>query len=91
VDTNDRVVGLGRAAASSPFVTLGLYGMSPAVFPLLDRAVEGGVHRLRNFLGRVLEERLSISGRRISKGIDVDRPEDILVAEAFLLEQRARA
>jgi NDP-sugar pyrophosphorylase family protein len=87
VDGHERIVGLGQAAASSPYVTLGLYGMSPSIFPILDRAVVEGVHRLRNFLGRVLEEGFSMSGRRISKGIDVDRPEDVQVAEAFLREE----
>ena len=91
VDRDERVVGLGPAAASSPYVTLGLYGMSPAIFPVLDQAVAGGVHRLRNFLARVLEEGLAMSGRRISKGIDVDRPEDVQVAEAFLLEKGVSA
>jgi NDP-sugar pyrophosphorylase family protein len=86
VDHNERIVGIGPRAETSPYVTLGLYGMSPSVFPVLDRAVADGVHRLRNFLGRVLDEGLTMSGRRISKGIDVDRPEDVAVAEAFLLE-----
>jgi choline kinase len=86
LDLDGRVVALGRAAEASPFVTLGLYGMSPSIFPVLDRAVAEGEQRLRNFLSHLLGSGLRVSGRRISKGIDVDRPHDIQVAEAFLME-----
>jgi NDP-sugar pyrophosphorylase family protein len=83
---DERVLALGPAAATSPFVTLGLYGMTPSVFPVLDHAVAAGEQRLRNFLARLLASELQVFGHRISKGIDVDRPHDITVAEAFLLE-----
>jgi NDP-sugar pyrophosphorylase family protein len=91
VDAQHRVVGLGESAADSPFVTLGLYGMSASVFPLLERAVTSGVQRLRNFLARVVDAGLVVHGYRIGKGVDVDRPSDVEVAEAFLLEQEGRA
>jgi NDP-sugar pyrophosphorylase family protein len=86
LDEAERVVALGAAAASSPLVTLGLCGMTPSVFPLLERAVAEGEQRLRNFLARLLSSGLQVFGHRISKGIDVDRPHDIQVAEAFLRE-----
>ena len=91
LDGDERVVALGAQASDSPFVTLGLYGMNPSIFPLLDRAVAEGEHRLRNFLARLLAASLRVRGRRISKGVDVDRPVDVQVAEAFLLEQGALA
>ena len=85
LDGEDRVVGLGPNAEDSPFVTLGLYGMSPSIFPVLERAVEEGEQRLRNFLARLLAAGFGVFGRRISKGVDVDRVADVQVAEAFLL------
>jgi glycosyltransferase A (GT-A) superfamily protein (DUF2064 family) len=33
---------------------------------------------------------MAVHGHHIPKGIDVDRPEDILVAEAFVLEEGSR-
>jgi NDP-sugar pyrophosphorylase family protein len=90
LDGEDRVVALGPYAKDSPFVTLGLYGMSPSIFPLLERAVGEGEQRLRNFLARLLSAGFGVHGRRISKGVDVDRVVDVQIAEAFLLEQRAR-
>ncbi len=85
---DERVLALGAAAASSPFVTLGLYGMGPAVFAPLERAVAEGEQRLRNFLARLLSAGLPLFGHRIDKGVDVDRAHDIQVAEAFLQEAR---
>jgi len=90
VDGEDRVIGLGPHAQDSPFVTLGLYGMSPSVFPVLERAVGAGEQRLRNFLARLLAAGVGVFGHRISKGVDVDRIADVQVAEAFLLEQGAQ-
>jgi NDP-sugar pyrophosphorylase family protein len=84
VQPDDRVTHLGAAAAGSPHVTLGLYGMGPEVFPVLDRAVSAGVYRLRNFLARLLAEGPKVHGYCIGKGVDVDRPQDLAVAEAFV-------
>lgn len=92
------VTSLGQQARGSPFVTAGLYGMRPTIWPVLEQAVASGVERLRNFLGlavrgggeRAEEEgstgrgRLRVGGYRISQAIDVDRPGDVEVAERFL-------
>lgn len=84
VAADDRVTQLGPTAWQSPHVTLGLYGMGPEVFPILERAVVEGNHRLRNFLARLLVEDIAVYGHRVGKGIDVDRPHDLAVAEAFV-------
>lgn len=90
VDGDERVVHIGPSASDSPHVTLGLYGMGPEIFPALDRAIAEGVHRLRNFLARLLAEGMPVRGHRILKGIDVDRPHDLAVAEAFVKEEGFR-
>ncbi len=82
-EQDQRVTALGEPAKDSPFVTMGLYGLSPSVQPLLKRAVDQGVQKLRNFLGLVIQEGKKANGFRLSKAIDVDRPEDREVAEAF--------
>jgi NDP-sugar pyrophosphorylase family protein len=84
----DRVMGLGALAEGSPFVTAGIYGMSPGVFGVLAEAQAQGMMRLRNFLQRLLDRGFLARGFRFSKAVDVDRPEDIQVAEQFLLEAR---
>jgi NDP-sugar pyrophosphorylase family protein len=86
VDPGDRVVALGEAAAGSPHVTAGLYGVSPTVMPRLRQAVAMGKKKLRSFLGFVIEGGATVRGYRLSKAVDVDRPADLEVAEAFLRE-----
>ncbi len=83
---SQRVTSLGQAAAGSPYCTVGLYGMSPSVMPLLETAVTRGMKKLRNFLGSVVESDAEVRGFRLSKAVDVDRPEDMDVARAFLTE-----
>lgn len=82
----ERVTALGERAGGSPFVTVGLYGVGPRASALLEGAVRAGMEKLRRFLDHVLQNRLRIAGYRLSKAIDVDRPEDVEVAEAFLEE-----
>jgi NDP-sugar pyrophosphorylase family protein len=81
---DQRVAAIGQGAEDSPFVTVGLYGFSPEVFPILEEAVDQGLSRLRNFLELLLGKGFAVHGYRISKAIDVDRPHDIEVAEKFL-------
>ena len=77
---------LGEAAADSPFVTVGLYGMSGNALDLLEQALARRMKKLRNYLAFVLTNRLPMAGCRLSKAIDVDRPSDVRAAETFLLE-----
>lgn len=85
-----RVTALGEGAEGSPLVTAGLYGMSPRAFPVLARAVAAGKERLRTFLALLLEEGLEARGHHLGKVVDVDRPSDVAVAEAFLQELGGR-
>lgn len=86
-EQDQRVTALGEDAKESPFCTMGLYGLTPSVLPLLQLAVDRGVQKLRNFLGLVLQDDdKKVNGFRLSKAVDVDRPEDREVAEAFCKE-----
>lgn len=86
VHPDQRVLALGDDAKDSPFVTVGLYGITPSVLPLLEDTMALGMKKLRNFLGAVLKGGARVKGFRLSKAIDVDRPHDLEVAEAFLKE-----
>lgn len=90
IGEQDRVLAIGPWAESSRFVTLGLYGMTPNVFPVLDRAVSDSMERLRNFLGLLLSQGLMVRGCRFTKGIDVDRVEDVEAAESFLRQNQVQ-
>jgi len=88
VAEDQRVLGLGDSVKNSPHVTVGLYGMSPAVLPNLEKCIARGTKRLRNFLGQLLHDGVAAQGYRLSKAVDVDRPSDVRVAEDFLREHR---
>jgi NDP-sugar pyrophosphorylase family protein len=86
IGPDGRALSLGQPAqlSETPFVTAGLYGMSPAIWPILEEAVQSGLERLRNFLALLLERGMVVGGHRISQAVDVDRPSDLEVAERFL-------
>lgn len=88
IGEGSEVQSIGPQAESSPFVTAGLYGMSPEIFGVLEGAVRSGLQRLRNFLGLLLERGILARGYRLTKAVDVDRPEDIEVAQRFLLDHQ---
>lgn len=84
VGSDGKVLALGEAASASPFVTLGLYGIGPKLAPILRACIQSGRQRLRTFLADAVAAGMDGVGFPIAKGIDVDRPSDIKVAEAFL-------
>lgn len=78
VDGKGRVTRLGAAAGE--LVTAGIY-----VFPERVRKLEppAGVGRLREFLGWLVERGEPVFGVSIPEVVDVDRPEDLALAEAL--------
>lgn len=79
-----RVSALGEAAAGSPLVTAGFYVMHPRVFAEIDAARAGKLRALRQYFGLLLERGYRVCGARTGKTVDVDRPEDIAIADAFV-------
>jgi NDP-sugar pyrophosphorylase family protein len=82
-----RVTAIGEHAASSPTITAGLYVLSPRVFAEIDAARRAGCAALRQFFGHLLARGYRLYGVPVGKTIDVDRPEDIAAAEAFLRDE----
>ncbi len=79
-----RVLRLGGDGASSSFasfVTAGVYALSERA---RARQIPGGLGRLREYLGWLVAQGEPVSGVEMGKVIDVDRPEDVAMAEAFL-------
>jgi NDP-sugar pyrophosphorylase family protein len=79
-----RVTALGEAAAASPLVTAGFYVLHPRVFAEIDAARAARLSALRQYLALLLERGYRLYGVRTGKTVDVDRPEDIAAAEAFV-------
>ena len=69
---------------SIQYISGGIYGLTPAVFPTLKRCLENGIHRMRNFQREVIADGISLHACPFPKIVDVDHAEDIRKAEEFL-------
>lgn len=67
-------------------VTSGMYGLSGAIFPQLEKELAGGTHKMRNFLASLIPAGHTLKGFVVEKTLDIDRPEDVKVAEDFLCQ-----
>jgi NDP-sugar pyrophosphorylase family protein len=80
----DRITALGGAAGSSPIVTAGFYVFRPTIFAEIAAARAAGLTALRQFLAHLVARDYRLYAARVPKSVDVDRPEDIAAAEAFI-------
>ncbi|HAZ11486.1 MAG: hypothetical protein A2X86_10910 [Bdellovibrionales bacterium GWA2_49_15] len=65
-------------------VTSGVYCLSSRVLPLLSELIEKRQQKMRTFLMELIKHRHKIRCFIVSKTLDIDRPEDVQSAEAFL-------
>jgi len=79
-----RVLALGAAAQGAGLVTAGFYVFAPTIFAEIPMARRRQFSALREFLGHLLAAGYHLYGTRVPKTVDVDRPGDIGVAEAFI-------
>lgn len=86
VGSTNRITALGDAAHGSLMVTAGFYYFAPDIFAEIDSARRKKLSALRQFLGHLLDAGYLMYGVPVSKTIDVDYPEDIAKAEAYLKE-----
>lgn len=84
LDPAGRILAVGRR--QSPFITAGCYFFQPQVFAFGTLARKRDLQALRQFLSMLVEEGFSLQGIDVGPGVDVDHPEDIARAEAFLRE-----
>jgi NDP-sugar pyrophosphorylase family protein len=76
--------GRSTPPAASPWVTGGLYVLSPRIFSEIETALERNINRLRNFLAHLAEQGYRLEGYPFSRIIDVDHADDIRAAEELL-------
>ncbi len=79
-----RIGALGDEARASGVVTAGFYVFDAAIFAEMAAARAQRFTALRQFLRHLLARSYRIYGARVPKAVDVDRPEDIAVAAAFV-------
>jgi NDP-sugar pyrophosphorylase family protein len=65
-------------------VSGGIYGLHPTIFPSLNKAMDKGVNRMRNFQRMLVEDGLALQPFLFKKVMDIDHASDIKKAEEFL-------
>lgn len=66
------------------YVSGGLYGLTPAVWNVMEYCIRARLTRMREFQSELVRSGLRVMAAPFSKIIDVDQPSDIAKAEAFL-------
>jgi NDP-sugar pyrophosphorylase family protein len=79
-----RISAIGDPAANSALITAGFYVLHPRICAEIDAARAAGFTALRQFLAHLVARGYRLYGERVPKCVDVDRPEDIATAEAFI-------
>jgi NDP-sugar pyrophosphorylase family protein len=79
-----RITALGSAAQTSATVTAGFYVFRPTIFVEMAAARAARFTALRELLAHLVARGYRLYGERVPKCVDVDRPEDLAVAEAFV-------
>jgi NDP-sugar pyrophosphorylase family protein len=86
LDERQEIVAMGRDAEGSSYATAGFYYFKPGSLSVATTARQKNLNSLRQFLGLLIEEGYPLYGLPVSKTVDVDHPEDVEKAEAYLKE-----
>lgn len=84
IASGGRISALGPEAAGGGLVTAGFYVFDAVIFDEIDAARRLRLSALRQFLAHLLARGYRVYGERVPKTVDVDRPEDIRAAAAFI-------
>jgi NDP-sugar pyrophosphorylase family protein len=84
LDSGGTIRVMGPEAHDSGVVTAGFYVFDPVIFREVAVARARQFSALREFLGHLLASGYRMYGEVVPKTVDVDRPADIAVAEAFI-------
>lgn len=85
VDEHMNIKGFRDEGANCKYVSAGIYGLTPAVWPVLEECVLHGEQRMRNFQRALLRKGLRLKAFAFSKVIDVDHVADVALANRFIL------
>lgn len=71
------------------YISGGIYCLTDKAFAVLEKCIESGMSRMRNFQRQLIAEGLTLCAYPFSKILDVDHASDILKAEEFLAERKS--
>ncbi len=66
------------------YISGGVYGLTPPALDVLDRCMNEGVSRMRNYQRALVESGLRLRAYPFKKIVDVDHAGDIATAESFI-------
>ena len=66
------------------YISGGIYALNEKSFAVIDKCIEEGQSRMRNFQRQLVKEGLHLKAYPFSKILDVDHASDVEKAEAFL-------
>lgn len=86
IETDEQlnIRGFHDTRSCEKYISGGIYCLTDKIFPLLDRCIQKGQSRMRNFQRAMVTEGLHLKAYPFSKIIDIDHREDIIKAEQFL-------
>ena len=83
-DDDLRITGFLDQCEQPKYISGGIYGLTPGSIPVLNRCIERGESRMRNFQRALVTDGLRLKAYPFTKVLDIDHASDIQKAEGFL-------
>lgn len=83
-DEQMNITGFLDTCDNPKFISGGIYGLTPKAIPVLERCINRGESRMRNFQRALVSDGLKLKAYAFSKVLDIDHASDIQKAESFL-------
>lgn len=84
-DESMRVLGFhDEGSVHYKYVSAGIYGLHPHIFDILQRCIQRGEQRMRNFQRALIAAQCTVMAHDMGQVLDVDHLSDVAKAEAFL-------
>lgn len=83
-DKDMNITGFHDVCENDTFISGGIYCLKPQTLSTLQRCIDEGQSRMRNFQRELVEDGWQLRAYRLGKILDVDHVGDIEKAEAFL-------
>lgn len=84
-DDDLRITGFLDYDESPKYISGGIYGLTPKSIATLQRCIERGESRMRNFQRALVSDGLVLKAYPFSKVLDIDHASDIAKAEEFIV------
>ena len=90
VDSHDTILSFDDNPPQHPhsggpiYISAGIYGLRKSASPVLEKCIDSGINRMRNFQRQLVENGLRLKSFDLGKVLDVDHIADIEKANSFI-------